>query len=144
MGSCGCGDFAGKYRFPGPGDVVYVLETYPGCDYCDTPAGVVVHRFRDVDEERFWFESLPELPFRNHRGNPTADDDTCSEFFQPVIHPEKVMERMVKLGASFQVTDDGDQFQLSELIEADPYEWRECVVGAIGDALYPPSDERRG
>ena len=43
MGACGCGDYNPSFKFKGPGNNWYVLQHYPGCSYCDTPAGVIIY-----------------------------------------------------------------------------------------------------
>lgn len=53
MGQCGCGDFDPDFKFKGPGDIVYVLQVYPSCDYCQTPAGVIIYAFAP-DDQKLW------------------------------------------------------------------------------------------
>ena len=62
MGQCGCGDFQGDFRFPGPGNITYVVSVYPSCDYCQTPAGVVIYAITLADCKVWAIDHLPELP----------------------------------------------------------------------------------
>jgi len=62
MGSCGCGDFVGDWRIPGPGKDVYVLEVYPGCQDCGTAAGVTLYQFTPAEARTWGVEEIPGLP----------------------------------------------------------------------------------
>ncbi len=66
MGTCGCGDFCPFAKFDGPPGFVYALAFYPGCDDCDTPAGLVVYRFSGREAERWEVEELPEAPWNDY------------------------------------------------------------------------------
>ncbi len=78
MGACGCGDYSPDFKFKGPGDDWYVIQSYPGCDYCDTPAGVILYRFNPEDTALWSVEHLKEKKI--------PDGGFCI----PIIHPEKL------------------------------------------------------
>ena len=59
MGQCGCNDFQPMAWFEGPDDDLYAVELYPGCEYCGTPAGVVIYRL-DPEYTELW--ELREYP----------------------------------------------------------------------------------
>lgn len=69
MGECGCGATSLDYKFAGPEGITYGIEIYSGCYYCDTPAGVVLHRYTQEDD---WSEAIlehvPEAPFLGWQG----------------------------------------------------------------------------
>jgi hypothetical protein len=45
MCECGCGTYRGGFSLPGPNGSLYVLEYYPSCPDCSTPAGIRVNRW---------------------------------------------------------------------------------------------------
>lgn len=101
MGECGCGATDIAVQLPGPGDVKYGIEIYPGCRYCATPAGIVVHRFdpsasngADVGEDLFLH--APEAEFHGY-GNPDFEW-ALSEFAMPVLSSEGLMDALSALG----------------------------------------------
>ena len=52
MGECGCmSNERPIYRLDGPNNLTYVVKIYPSCDYCDSPAGVVIDLHTDEDLE---------------------------------------------------------------------------------------------
>lgn len=61
MGDCGCGDFQGDFKFKGPNNDWYVLQVYPPCDYCETPAGVIIYRMGKEDQELWRVDEIPEV-----------------------------------------------------------------------------------
>lgn len=63
MGSCGCGECVGQYKFPGPNNTWYTLEIYRPCNYCKTPLGTIIRHFSGEDIEMFDIENLPDLDF---------------------------------------------------------------------------------
>ncbi len=141
MGSCGCGDFSGGLRFPGPDGVVYVLEVYLGCDGCHTPAGVVIHRHLPTAEQRFWFEHEPSMPFTDWRGRLPGEpeyDPEYQSFHQPIFDPDKGIERLVKEMGSAKLAPD----EAYELVGHDLEDnGREALDEAIRDTV-TESDKR--
>lgn len=77
MGQCGCGDFQGDFKFKGPEGITYVLQVYPACDNCDTPAGVIIYAMDKNDCEMWGVNEIPEIKIQ--------DVGT----FVSVIHPRK-------------------------------------------------------
>ena len=65
MGQCGCGDFQGDFKFKGPGNKWYVLQVYPPCDYCETPAGVILYKFNKKDQELWRINEIPEVEIQD-------------------------------------------------------------------------------
>lgn len=92
MGECGCGATNLLAKFPGPDGVMYGLEVYPGCRYCGTPIGVVMHRFdpsakHGEDMEEFFF-GVPDMPFQGY-GNPDFEW-SWSEAAVMLVDPETI------------------------------------------------------
>lgn len=85
MGQCGCGDFYGDFKFKGPDGVVYVVDVYCPCDYCHTPAGVVIYAMDNEDQQLWDVENIPEIKI--------ADVGT----FIGVLHPEVFAEKIKSL-----------------------------------------------
>lgn len=65
MGACGCADYNGQWRLAGPKGLVYVVEVYDGCEYCETPAGVRFYRFGKESARDWNVRELPDL-LANH------------------------------------------------------------------------------
>ena len=65
MGSCGCCDHPGEFRFKGPDNSWYILQIYPSCQGCGTAAGITIYKFA-TDEMKDWgAEQLPiiDIPY---------------------------------------------------------------------------------
>ncbi len=84
MGVCGCGDFQPSFKFKGPGDNWYVLQEYPGCSYCDTPAGVMIHQMNPEDAAMWGVEHIKEQAI------------SPDGFLVAIIHKEKLKEKLTK------------------------------------------------
>ena len=90
MGICGCGDFQPDFKFKGPGDTWYVVQSYPSCNYCDTPAGIILYHFDAQDAEMWDLAHIKEEKI--------LSDGT----YLPVLYPKKLKEKFVKyLGKEF-------------------------------------------
>ncbi len=85
MGECGCGSFYPSFKFKGPGKDTYVLQVYPSCDYCNTPAGVILYRMSPKEARQWDLDDVPEkeIPFVG--------------MVIPVIDPEVFKELGLKL-----------------------------------------------
>ncbi len=86
MCECGCGDFQGHMRFPGPRGVVYAIELKPACSNCGAPAGVLVHRFSAKLAKEWCVGDLPLAPF--------ADDIDGYAFGIPVVEPQLLADAL--------------------------------------------------
>lgn len=73
MGACGCCELSGGERFAGPDGTTYVIEIYPSCDYCDTPAGFRLYQFNEETSEMFDIKHLKEVEFFGDPGYERAD-----------------------------------------------------------------------
>ena len=135
MCECGCGAFGGGFRFPGPDGIVYLLELYPGCGDCDTPAGVIIHRYQDTEEQREWFGDQPEMPFIDFQGNPPNALTGSSEFAQPIVNAGAVVKALAKSHGDMLVRDGKEEYLLGELIEADPDTWRDVIDAHVREQL---------
>jgi hypothetical protein len=60
MGVCGCGDYQPEFKFKGPGENWYVLQLYPGCSHCDTPAGVIIYNMSPEASKTWGVEETEE------------------------------------------------------------------------------------
>lgn len=62
MGACGCiNNEIPIYRFPGPNELTYVINVYPSCSYCDTPAGVTIDLIGDEELKFLGLEHVEEV-----------------------------------------------------------------------------------
>ena len=59
MCECGCSMGNPAYRLPINRTSCYVVELYPGCDYCSAPPAVIV---RKVDRSSVFWDELQEAP----------------------------------------------------------------------------------
>lgn len=84
MGDCGCSAFNALFKFKGPKGITYVIDIYPSCPECCTPAGVIIYAFSKRDMADWGCEDIPELPIEY--------EGTCIS----VIHPETLKEEMLK------------------------------------------------
>lgn len=115
MGSCGCGDGFGDFKFPGPDGIMYAVHVYPGCTYCRTGAGVSIYRYASEDWRRET-EDIPDLPWWV-RGEGLADR------FIPVISEEAIRAHVKALaeGLGETVAKDakhGDVWTAEEFADA--------------------------
>ena len=92
MGECGCGNFSAQYQLPGPDGTVYAIQKYEACDYCDTPHGVVVHRFSPEGAKTWGADELPLLPFHQMHGR-DFDGQTAAI---PVVHPGALWKELAR------------------------------------------------
>ena len=114
MGACGCGDYHGGFKFPGPRGVVYTVAVYPGCSVCDAPAGVMLHRFVGK-EDAMWHENDEPAPFYNYRGELAANG--TGELFIPLLAPDAVRKQLHKLFYGATIKTDGDEFSFKDYVE---------------------------
>ena len=84
MGACGCGDFQGDFKFQGPGDLVYVLQVYGGCEDCHTPAGVILYAMTPEDQVLWDVSHIPDLEIR--------DEGSCI----PVLDPKRLCDGLME------------------------------------------------
>ena len=84
MGACGCGDFQGDFKFPGPGNITYVLQVYPPCNYCETPAGIILYAMSPDDCNDWGVDAMPEINIK--------DVGTLIS----VIHPKELMTTIIQ------------------------------------------------
>lgn len=135
MGECGCGNFSAKWKLPGPNGVLYAIEVYPGCSYCDNPAGVVVYRVR-TDDDAFDVAGLPELPIQVYQREPLfADmpsDPISGEAFIPIVHTGSVLDVIAETFGDQIVLEDGDKVPLREQItDYEHQAWTETIEDGV-------------
>jgi hypothetical protein len=71
MGACGCiGTEIPIYRLPGPGSLTYVVNVYPSCEYCDTPAGVTIDLYTEWDLVQHGLQDVPYFSMMESDGKP--------------------------------------------------------------------------
>jgi len=87
MCECGCGEFVPFAQFPGPEGIVYALGIYPPCDNgCDTPAGVVLSRFRAGSRDaKHILRGVRQVQFQGDL------DLAWAERFIAVLHPRDLL-----------------------------------------------------
>jgi hypothetical protein len=51
MCECGCISCGEFYQLPGPKGSLYVLQIYPGCDYCSSPIAIIIRHIKREDDE---------------------------------------------------------------------------------------------
>jgi hypothetical protein len=101
MGVCGCGDFNGDFKFPGPDGITYVLQVYPPCENCNTPAGVIIYSFNKDDCKNWDVDEIPELDFGN------------GEALIAVAHPGSIMKSVFEGLEHYLEEGVGDVFRSS-------------------------------
>ena len=99
MGQCGCGDFAGDFKFKGPDGITYVLQVYPSCNNCDNPAGIILYAMNKDDCEMWEVESIPAVEITD-----------VGTFFS-VIHPKKLMESVLEGLEAYMEEGINDEFR---------------------------------
>ena len=82
MGECGCSDFQPDFRFRGPGDKWYIVQSYPSCRNCDTPVGVILYLSTPKDAEMWGLEHVKEVSI------PSEGQ------LIPVLHPRILKDRL--------------------------------------------------
>jgi hypothetical protein len=113
MGACGCGDYQGEFKFKGPGNITYVMQIYESCDYCDTPAGVILYAF-DPDEAK-------HLDVASLREEKITSDGIAI----PVIHPKNLMQTIVESIEA--CIEDGISGEFRSAVWKTRKEWAERV-----------------
>jgi hypothetical protein len=108
MGACGCADTSPEIRLPGPEGVHYGIEIYPGCQYCYTPAGVVVYRFDD-DEAEIWLMGTEEAEFQTYLG-------INGEIVRPVLEARFLAEELADWREDEEVTEGEIQQALPQAV----------------------------
>lgn len=61
MGQCGCGNFNGEFTLPAPNGGLYAFWRYRPCEYCDTPAGIVVCYVPHTEIDSWHANEIPQL-----------------------------------------------------------------------------------
>jgi hypothetical protein len=59
---------------PGPPGFVYAVQIYDGCEYCETPAAVILTRFTEDFAAQMMVREAPEIAF-----NPYVRDDDSGD-----------------------------------------------------------------
>ncbi len=95
MGQCGCGDFQPAFKFEGPGDDTYIFQAYPSCNYCNTPAGIILYRMDQKDCKTWGVEHISEIKISD-----------IGNFFG-MIDPKVLEEGLNKLLPEVAPIDDG-------------------------------------
>ena len=108
MGACGCGDFNGLFKFKGPGKSWYTLEIYGGCEYCDTPIGVILTKFKTTEALAvFGIAELPDAPFE------AVDDE--KQVSIPILDVEDIKKRLKQGGMDAFEVDELEALQRGEI-----------------------------
>ena len=132
MGECGCGNYQPRWRLPGPGGIVYTIETYRGCDYCQTPSGVVIYR-HDAETAASWGdEGVDVLPFVPYSGGPSGQ-------FAITVFDHERMRR--EIAAHFADADEEEMADQTGESIAD--EIVDCVLPeVVSKSMWPESEAR--
>lgn len=85
MGDCGCSAFNALFKIKGPGKTMYIIDIYPSCKECFTPAGVILYKMDKKAMKEWNCENIPELEF----------PDEC-EIYIPVLYPEILKSKMLE------------------------------------------------
>lgn len=78
MGACGCVEINFRWKINARDGSVWLLGVYPGCNYCDAPAGIQYmkvkpedkHFYPEVDfleELETWDDGLGFIPIVDHK-----------------------------------------------------------------------------
>lgn len=140
MGACGCGDTTPMFRMPGPAGVVYGVEVYESCHYCETPAGVVLYRFDEADDNAIFVEGLPEAPFVSYN----TEQPTDAQLAIPVVDPRHLAQAMTahyeESGSydgdetSREIAEQDTQYVLPDAVHRTLAEWHRIRTEADRDA----------
>jgi len=57
MGECGCGEINNIARIVKIRDLILVIETYFGCDYCNNGVTISLWLFTEKEAKSYWFET---------------------------------------------------------------------------------------
>jgi hypothetical protein len=105
------------FRFEGPkGGEVYTFDAYQGCDYCNTPIGIVISRLKGDMLEYADHVSHGQLPFHFFGDGENSD---LGDFALPMIDPDTLTADIVGEVGDLSVTMDGYELTLTELFEGD-------------------------
>lgn len=66
MCQCGCSDFNGQWRIPGPDGKWYVIGLYHGCKDCSTPAGLSIDLMDEAELADWDAQDLPVIGGPDH------------------------------------------------------------------------------
>lgn len=84
MGQCGCGDFTYNKAHKVGGKIL-AQQIYYGCQYCDTPAGVVLHLMSPKEAKNWGVTPEGHFPM-------DTDSKDYGMLCIPVIHPTQLVE----------------------------------------------------
>jgi hypothetical protein len=103
MGQCGCGDYNGQWRIPGPNGTWYVIGPYHGCNNgCSEPAGLFIDLMDTSDMADWSADELPEIGGPEHKN-----------FGIPVLNLDHLVKHLAAalVEAGFQPPKDYDEIQ---------------------------------
>lgn len=110
MGQCGCGDFQADKVYRLPRGTRIAVQLYPGCEYCDTDMGMLLH----------------VLTAKGARDWGIADEETeevtpdaygaCLQGI-PMLGPEDLREAVREIGYEVDPNSDDAYETLAEYIE---------------------------
>jgi len=122
MGQCGCGNFNGIARIKAPNKTWYVIQIYPGCRYCDTSAGVLLHQMTSKELKEDWdCEDLPVLEVSPYGLN------------IPVLHYNEVAKQTVESLQDW--VDDVDDYSFRDAVHKISQEWIENIKQRMNDEI---------
>lgn len=64
MCECGCISMGEFWQIPGPNESIYVIQKYPGCHDCSSPAGIIFRKLDQNDIDLFDYRHLKSLDYR--------------------------------------------------------------------------------
>lgn len=121
MGQCGCGEFVGGFRLPGPDGLTYFIRPYTGCEDCGAPPSVVIQRCTPAMVDSYDRET-PEPAWCNYTPN-SLDADAM----MPVADMAKLAEFVERWRRLAQLVDseeiDGDDDQIDAMEDMEPETW---------------------
>lgn len=110
MGQCGCGDFQADKVYKLPGGTRIAVQLYPGCEYCHTDLGVLLHVFT-AKGARSWCISDDETE------DVIPDEYGACLQVIPMLGPEDLREAVRAIGYEVNPEDDNAYETLGDYIE---------------------------
>jgi hypothetical protein len=123
MGQCGCGDGSGHYKLR-TADGWFVLNLYPGCQGCDTPAGVQVLYYPDSSTMLTNIEDLPDLT-----------DKVKQAEFDGILLPVFDFHKLVESDALEELPEPAEYETTKDLVGDMQYQIVQATIDTINQTL---------
>ena len=81
MCECGCLSMGEFFKLPGPKNIIYIIQKYPGCHNCDAPCGVSIRKIdKKIDKQEYdYYNETQALNFVGDKYYQTHAIGFCSQ-----------------------------------------------------------------